>query len=301
MKHQLATVSLVLGVLGAPTALAAHPAPPAGVYVDNDSGLEVDVFVDGAWRGSVRANDERTFSTLPGQRSVVVRTHGTNLELFDSRLALSPARSTSVRVLPPVSHLTLVNDGPAPLLVDLSTTRDDFWLLPGTRRTLDVVPGFTRVTTSVYTLHGMAAVSTYDLRLAAGTSAIQDIGRLPPPPSSHVAFTNYEHTPLRVYVAGREVAVIPPRSTREVDIDAGRVMVTVAQDGGRILYNAPVTFEAASRHVVEVRGGIKVASVERDSRYASATGGGNGYGGRGHDDDHRDGYGHERPVAYSGR
>jgi hypothetical protein len=82
--------------------------------------MEVDVYIDGSWRGAVRRGDARTFSTLPGHRTVTVRTHDERLVLYDARVRLDSGRPMQVTVVPPRAKLVLVQDGAAPLLVTVS-------------------------------------------------------------------------------------------------------------------------------------------------------------------------------------
>lgn len=257
MRNLLALLLPLFLFLGVAQPAWAWPVPPSSLQVDNDSGFDVQVFVDGAFRGEVRHSDDRGFGTLPGAHQVTVRTEREGLVLLDGRVDVSPGRATRVVLTPPRTRLTLVNDGEAPLLVRLSHDSQPFWLVPGATQQSELPSGRVLVTTSVWTFEGLIAVDRRDLLLQPGRAQRETLG-WSPRTLSRVTLSNDERSPLRIYVDGNEVAFLPPRHTREITLLPGRHLVAVVDASGRMLYNAPAVVAPRTDYDVRLGGGIVV-------------------------------------------
>lgn len=267
MRTLFALLTAVGVLLASPAAQASphhgyHPVAPApgGVSLDNDSGVAIDLYIDGAWRGEVARGDTRTFSTLAGRRQVVVRAHDLGVVLFDDRMTLQSGRPVPVRIVPPTTRVTLKNQGGAPLYASMAGVQGGVWLLPGGHHTLEVAGFQAVVTSSLYTRYGLTPVDADVLRLTPGRAMVHSLGFTAVAPNSQLSVTNHERRTVRVFIGGQEVVAIPPRSTRSFETTAGRHMVTVAEDGGRILYNQAADFTPNSRHTIELRDGVHIAT-----------------------------------------
>lgn len=241
-----ATIALGITALSALSSTAI--AGPVGLRIDNEAGTQVEVYVDGSWRGSVFANGERTFTTLPGRRDVrVVSTRGA--PLYQDSLVLHPHRMVEVDVFQPIATLRLDNEGSAPLFVDVPGA-NGFWLNPGQVQSLQVRSGSIPVTTSVSTPRGMTRLGTETLQLAPGRIYEHDIAWVPPRTASMVTVTNGERHMMRVYVGGTEIGVIRGHSTATLSVPVGRQLVTVVEHGGQVVYNQPVNFDGRVDHEI---------------------------------------------------
>ncbi|HMV65962.1 MAG TPA: hypothetical protein PKA64_03850, partial [Myxococcota bacterium] len=106
-----------LGLLFTAPAAAWGP-PPGGVQLTNTTGQRVDVWLDGAWRGTLPDRDTRTFSALPGAHALQVAwPDGTTI--LQSQVSLTPGRASAVQLAPPPTTLALGNHGAAPLWVEV--------------------------------------------------------------------------------------------------------------------------------------------------------------------------------------
>ncbi len=230
-----------------------------GVSLVNHAGVEMTVWVDGAFRGPVRANDTRTFSESPGLHQVLAR-GADGCVLYDGAVMLSPRGLGYVEVVPPFATATLFNNGSAPLYVSVGNT--SLWLLPGARQDVRVPNGCSHVLTSIVGLRGaLIAVGDYELRAVGGQRLYQTIGWTPPPRLSHTVLTNHEPTTVRVYVDNREVLCLRPGETASVDLTGGRHQVMIAEIRGRVLFNAPVDVRAGGRSVVDIWHGVHIESA----------------------------------------
>jgi hypothetical protein len=233
--------------------------PPAFVEVRDDAGTDVDLYVDGAWLGPVTSGTTGSFRASAGRHTLTVRARVDGAILSDQRLDLLPGRSTFLPIAPPRVALQLANHGPAPLYVTVAGDARGFWLTPGTRQRVDVAVGVVPITTSVYGPRGLVPVDRHDVIVPYGARGlVQELGWAAGPPTTALTLTNHERTTVRVWIAGREVAVIPPGATRQVQVAAGRHPVVVTEDGGRVLWDAPATFAARGRYDVEIRHGFQV-------------------------------------------
>lgn len=235
--------------------------PPATVYVDNDAGEEVQVWIDGTFRGAIRPGDVRTFSSLPGHRVVHAETRRGEV-LYDTRVQLHPHRTATVQVLPLLLDLVLTNFGDMPLLVDMPGS-SAFWLSPGQRRSLDVRAGTFTVSTSMMTYRGLQRVETHRLDVYRDTTF--DLGRHVAR-NTEVTLTNHESRTVRVYIGGREIAVLRRGETRTLEVQPGRHEVLLAEDRGRVLYNAPVSFDANARFHLHFDDRIQVVRLDDGPR-----------------------------------
>lgn len=239
----------LFATLWSATALAWGPRPGA-LEIDNRSGEQAEVYVDGQWRGSVRPGDDRTFSVSPGRHHIEA-TGRSGLRLFADRLDFHTGRTSAVRLAPPLATLVLVNDGPVPLYVDTRGIAP-FWMLPGARHELDLPPGPATVTTQIAGRFGPTPVGSTSLALLGGRRTVAEIGWQAPPATSRLTMVNHQRRTLRVYVGGQEVGVLRPGASDTFQVRPGRHQVTVVEHGGDIFYNQAVTFAPRKDHTVQV-------------------------------------------------
>lgn len=259
MRATMVSCSLLTGLLLSNPAAAWTT--PGGVQITNTSGRQVDIWVDGAWRGALADRDTRTFSALPGAHSLQVAwPDGT--QLLQSQVNLSSGRATSVQIAPPPTTLALGNHGAAPLWVELPGVTP-FWMMPGTDTRLTLhsnapIP----LQASIYGRQGLIPVSQQTLAPCAGHVVQAEIGWTAPTPSTTITVTNLEDHTLRIYVAGQEAAVVPVGQTRSWEVTPGRfeVMVVEHQDG--VLFQQTVSFDPRNDHRLRVqRGGATVETT----------------------------------------
>lgn len=230
-----------------------------GVSLINHSGVEMTVWVDGSFRGPVRANDTRTFSETPGLHQVVAR-GADGCVLYDSAVMLAPRGLGTVEVVPPFATATLFNNGSTPLYV--SAGRTSLWILPGTSQDVRVPNGCSHVITSIVGPRGaLVQVGDVELRAVGGQRIFQSIGWTPPPRLSGTTLTNHQPTTVRVTVDNREVLCLRPGETATVDLTGGRHQVMIAEIYGRVLFNAPVDIRPGNRSVVDIWNGVRIESA----------------------------------------
>jgi hypothetical protein len=243
-----ATLALGIAMIAATSGEAWASPRLVGVRIDNDAATQVEVYVDGAWRGSVFRGDERTFTTTPGRRDVrVVSTAG--VPLYQDSLVVTPHRMVEIDVCDPTATLRLDNDGQAPLYVTLPGA-PGMWVNPGDVRTVQVRAGSVPITTALSTPRGLQQLGTETLRVAGGRTYTHEIAWFAPRASSHITVTNGERNFLRVYVGGQEVGVIPAHGTRTIAVPTGRQLVTVIESNGNLVYNEPVHFDPRKDHEI---------------------------------------------------
>lgn len=231
----------------------------SGVSLANQAGVEVSVWVDGTFRGSVRANDTRTFSELPGLHQVVAR-GADGCVLYNSAVSFTPRGLGYVQVVPPFAIATLFNQGSTPLYVTAGTT--SLWILPGTRQDVRVPNGCSHVFTSIVGPRGsLIAVGDYELRATGGQRLVQEIGWTPPPRLARTVLTNHEPTTVRIYIDNREVLTLRPGQTASLDLIGGRHQVLVTEARGRVLFNAGIDVRAGSQSEVDIWRGVRIHSA----------------------------------------
>lgn len=246
------------------TARASGP-PLTALQVVNDSGAELVVYVDGSFRGNVRIADQRSFTTPPGAHDVQI-TWTDRTPILRDRVVTSLQRPTVLRVPPPVVPVVLTNSSPGPVWLDLAGREADLWLLPGARHTVHLPIGTTSpLTTSVYGPRGLVPVQQLDLVARAGATV--EVGFYAPPPASTITLTNQDARTLRVYIAGQEVAMVPPGQTRAWEVAPGRFDVLVVEERGRVLFQQAVTFDPRRDHNLRVVNG---RGVMDNPRYLAA-------------------------------
>jgi hypothetical protein len=252
---------VVVAMWGAgPTALAWSE--PGGVMVTNDSGQQVEVYVDGQWRGSIRDDDQRVFSAWPGSHDVrVAWPDGT--AVASDRVQLAPGRPSSMVVRPPPTTFALTNQGQAPLWVEVPGVAP-FWMLPGMNQSLTLgVTGPLPVVTSVYGRGGLVPVGQLSLNPCPGHVVQAPLGFVAAAPATTVTVTNLEDHTLRVYLGGTEVAVIPVGETRTWDVRPGRTDVMIVEHGDGVLFSQAVTFDPRNDHRIRVRRGATMVETTR--------------------------------------
>jgi hypothetical protein len=258
MKAGFGRIAALLAVSS--VAAARGPMPPqagppvTAVWIDNDAGGQVEVWLDGVWRGSVRAGDERAFTTTPGAHGLsAMWSDGT--PLITQTVVTSPQGLTRVRVTPPMATVNLSHRGQAPVWVEVPGVAP-FWMLPGAvqQLTLPLASGMT-VTTSVYGRMGLTPVASVPLFLRAGQVTVAEVGWTAVAPSSTVTLTNLEDHLVRVYIGGAEVAVVPPGQSRTWEVAPGRFQVLIVEQTDGVVLDQVVTFDPRRDHLVRVTGG----------------------------------------------
>jgi hypothetical protein len=153
-----------------------------------------------------------------------------------------------------------VNDGQAPLLVSVGPPSAGVWVVPGQPVVLDVPVGRTVLTTSVWTFEGLVELERRPVVVTWGKPCHERVG-VTADARSGVTITNHERRAVSVVVDGRTVAVVPPWSSRAFELPAGRHLVAIVDDRGRLLYHAPAFLQPYTDHDVRVAGGITVTPV----------------------------------------
>jgi hypothetical protein len=226
---------------------------PATVEIDNETGLMVDVFIDGVFRGSIRDDQEANFTSDPGLRRVTVQLQDGSLA-YDDHVQLYALRETEIDLRPMLATLVLDNDGVSPLWVTVPGIAP-FWLMPNTNQRLQVAPGLIHVEGAMYGKQGLRTVVSQDLYTRPASTLVADLGWSPPPPASRLTVRNLENSAIRVYIGGNEVAALQPGEASTLEVRPGQHMVTIVSNRGGILYNDHVGFTDDQVRSVLIRDG----------------------------------------------
>ncbi len=258
MRHLAALLLAVITTLSLPSAAHAWPSPPATLEVQNHTPFDVTVLVDGDLRGAIRANDQRGFGVWPGVRQVQVVSQSGNLALLDARVDARPHTATPVIVTPPMVHVSLINDGEAPVYVQVERERRGLWLLPGGVHAVERPMGRLQVSTQLYTFEGLVPLDTFVLDLFPGRPVRQSVGYTPRAAMAPVTLTNREHSTLSVWVDGVLFATLRSRETQALALAPGRHLIAVIDHHGRLLYQSPAVLGARTSYDVVFANGVTV-------------------------------------------
>jgi hypothetical protein len=259
----------VLGALLAPaTAFASHGHDVSRVEIANFFDGEVELYLDGRFRGLVPGDGRLVVDHRPGPLDVVVRRPGTGFVLVSTQLYLSRDARVFVPVEAPRSVVRVRNAGEVALKVDVD--HQHVWLAPHTTVDLRVTSGFVDLRASIRDPRGDYLAMTRDLWVEPGRL---ETTVLSPDPSA-VRIYNREHVAVRVLLDGVDVGMLAPGATREMFVRPGNTRIVLVDLAGNVRYTNFVDVPRGGTAIVDLhsyaRGPVPVhtaMNTPRPGRY----------------------------------
>lgn len=244
---------------------------PAALSLDNHTSDRVDVYIDNAFRGSIHARDDRSFSAWPGTHAILVRDDAGRV-LMNERVAVNYGRNNDIDVYGQRGSLLVDNDGRTALWVEVNN-RAPFWLSPGQSKRIDIQASVAHLEASAMTSRGLRPVFEKNYDVMGGRTRRADISWAAAPVAANTRFVvnNFENNSIRVFIEGRELASVAAGGSRSFNVSPGRHDVLIIENRGNVLFDDRLQFERNDDLQLRVANNRAIAyEVEGASRPAVA-------------------------------